>query len=130
MCTIQLLTLVDLLLLLSSLVARGGSTTLDDAIQSVIQCFIFLILTHSCTSQLIDAGIHVVVVAGNDAIDASTASPARVAGAITVGATDIYDAQAVYSNYGKGVDIFAPGSDIISTSNQGGIRTLSGTSMA
>jgi len=58
-----------------------------------------------------------VVAAGNEAIDAEKVSPARVRAAITVGASDINDTIADFSNFGKVVDIFAPGVFIVSTSN-------------
>ncbi len=63
----------------------------------------------------IASGITYVVAAGNDNTDACTESPARVAGAITVGATDATDFRASFSNYGSCVDIFAPGVNIEST---------------
>jgi subtilisin family serine protease len=52
--------------------------------------------------------------------------------ACTVGATDKTDAIASYSNYGSIVDIFAPGSEILSTWIGGttATNTISGTSMA
>ncbi|GAA3086295.1 hypothetical protein GCM10020254_33370 [Streptomyces goshikiensis] len=56
----------------------------------------------------IAAGITYGVAAGNESTDASTKSPARVAEAITVGATTSTDAKASYSNYGSILDIFAP----------------------
>ncbi|KAK0666033.1 putative alkaline serine protease [Cercophora samala] len=78
------------------------------------------------------SGVTVVVAAGNEAAQATTSSPAREPLAITVGASDIADKAANYSNYGKMVDIFAPGSKILSTwigSNEA-TNTISGTSMA
>ena len=77
-------------------------------------------------------GITYAVAAGNDTADACTGSPADVPVAITVGATTDTDARASYSDFGRCVDFFAPGSNITSayfltdTSTQ----TLSGTSMA
>ena len=41
-------------------------------------------------------------------------SPARVPEAVTVGATSIADARAPFSNYGAGIDVFAPGVAITS----------------
>ncbi len=93
----------------------GASTALDDA---VIRC--------------ITDGIVMVVAAGNSNVDAISSSPARVAQAITVGATTNTDARSSFSNYGSVVDIFAPGSSITSawfTSNTA-LNTISGTSMA
>lgn len=63
-------------------------------------------------------------------MDALTTSPANTPEAITVGATDINDSRAFYSNYGPLVDVFAPGSNVTSTWNDGSYRALSGTSMA
>ncbi|MEU9034414.1 S8 family peptidase [Streptomyces sp. NPDC048352] len=80
----------------------------------------------------IAAGITYGVAAGNESTDASTKSPARVAEAITVGATTSADAKASYSNYGSILDIFAPGSSITSSWGTGdtATNTISGTSMA
>jgi subtilisin family serine protease len=46
--------------------------------------------------------------------DADTISPAREPLAITVGAIDVKDSKASFSNYGRKIDIFAPGVDILS----------------
>jgi subtilisin family serine protease len=80
----------------------------------------------------IAAGVTYAVAAGNDNVDACTKSPADTAEAITVGATDANDARASFSNYGKCVDIFAPGVNIVSSANSSnsGTTTMSGTSMA
>ncbi|KAG6863122.1 hypothetical protein C0995_007753, partial [Termitomyces sp. Mi166 len=59
------------------------------------------------------------VAAGNDNIDAFDISPARADGAITVGASNIADARAWFSNYGSVIDIFAPGENIMSAGNTG-----------
>lgn len=78
------------------------------------------------------AGLTVVVAALNADQDACLSSPARVAEAITVGATDPTDARASFSNFGSCVDVFAPGVDIqssISTSDSAS-ESWSGTSMA
>src|SRR5262249_22350798 len=59
-------------------------------------------------------------------------SPARVATAITVGATDSSDNRASFSNFGTCLDIFAPGVNITSAWNTSdtATNTISGTSMA
>jgi subtilisin family serine protease len=64
--------------------------------------------------------------------DACKSSPARVPAALTVGATDRTDAPATFSNYGKCVDLFAPGVAIPSAWHTGAAatNTISGTSMA
>jgi len=77
-------------------------------------------------------GVTFVVSAGNDATDVRNQSPARVIEAITVGATDVYDARWPSSNFGPGVDVFAPGVNILSAGIKSDTdsRTMSGTSMA
>ncbi|GAA1163361.1 subtilisin family serine protease [Kitasatospora gansuensis] len=80
----------------------------------------------------IATGLTYAVAAGNDGVDASEHSPARVATALTVGASTSSDRRASYSNYGPLVDLFAPGSDIVSASTwwEDGETSMSGTSMA
>jgi subtilisin family serine protease len=78
------------------------------------------------------AGVTVVVAAGNDDDDACYSSPARASSAITVGATNARDGRAAFSNWGRCVDVFAPGVAVQSswsTSNSA-TNTISGTSMA
>ncbi len=86
----------------------------------------------AAVESLISSGVIVVVAAGNSNDDACYESPARVAGALTVAATTNRDARAAYSNYGHCVDLFAPGSSIMSAwfSSNSATKTLSGTSMA
>jgi subtilisin family serine protease len=77
-------------------------------------------------------GVTYAIAAGNSNANACNYSPARVAAAITVGATTSSDARSSFSNYGTCLDIFAPGSSITSawyTSNTA-TNTISGTSMA
>lgn len=76
--------------------------------------------------------MHVVVAAGNDREDASQSSPSRVNEAIVVGATDINDNIARFSNIGDLVDVFAPGVQITSAGidSDKDTKTLSGTSMS
>lgn len=105
----------------------GASSSLDSAVAGAVQ-----------------AGVVMVVAAGNDNADACNYSPARAPSAITVGATghrvsvngvtriDQYDGRADYSNYGNCLDLFAPGSLITSAwiGGQDATNTISGTSMA
>ncbi|MCT2590102.1 S8 family peptidase [Streptomyces sp. N2-109] len=80
----------------------------------------------------ISAGITYAVAAGNDGDDAGNSSPARVREALTVGATDQRDDRASFSNFGRSLDLFAPGVSITAgwNSSDNATRTLSGTSMA
>jgi subtilisin family serine protease len=98
----------------------GANSAVDDAVR-----------------RLIADGVTTVVAAGNGnmagvAQDACKSSPARVAEAITIGATDKSDKKTSWSNYGKCVDWFAPGAGITSAWYQSDTQTntISGTSMA
>ncbi|KAK5949678.1 Basic amino-acid permease [Knufia fluminis] len=79
-----------------------------------------------------NGGVVTVVAAGNDDVDASEQSPASAPEAITVGSIDSENARSYFSNFGDVLDIFAPGSDILSTwiGSNSATNTISGTSMA
>lgn len=93
----------------------GASSALDTAIQNSIA-----------------AGVTYVVAAGNSNANACNYSPARVSAALTVGATTSTDGRASYSNFGTCLDLFAPGSSVVSSyyTSDTATATLSGTSMA
>ena len=80
----------------------------------------------------IASGVVYAIAAGNSAADACTFSPASAPSAITVGATDITDTFASFSNYGTCVKINAPGVDITSAwiGSTTATNIISGTSMA
>ena len=86
----------------------------------------------TAVTNSINDGVTYAIAAGNSNIDACGTSPARVASAITVGATTITDARASFSNFGTCLDIFAPGNNITSSWNTSdtATNTISGTSMA
>ena len=63
--------------------------------------------------------IFVSCAAGNDGTDASSTMPASSRHCCTVGASDQNDSIWQDSNYGPAVDVYAPGVDINSTSNNG-----------
>jgi len=96
----------------------GGPTSqaLDDAIKAAA-----------------DAGVMMAVAAGNDSDDANNYSPARVEypNVWTVSAIDSNDQFASFSNYSNPpIEFAAPGVDIHSLWKDGGMNTISGTSMA
>src|SRR5262249_32161319 len=86
----------------------------------------------SAVNAAINSGVTFAIASGNSNADACNFSPARVAAAITVNATDINDARASFSNFGTCTDIFAPGVNITSSWNTSdtATNTISGTSMA
>ena len=88
--------------------------------------------TNDAIERAVADGITVVVAAGNESTDSCTKSPASAPSAITVGATTSTDSRAYYSNFGACIDIFAPGSAIISAGISSATATtqMSGTSMA
>jgi serine protease len=74
------------------------------------------------SSAISDAGSRgavVVVSAGNEATDASFATPANCDGVITVAATDQAGLGASFSNYGSTVDLAGPGVAILSAADSG-----------
>ncbi len=77
-------------------------------------------------------GVTYVVAAGNGNSDVTEYSPAGIAEAITVGATDQSDFRAEFSNFGSTLDLFAPGVSIRSAwiGSDLMFATASGTSMA
>jgi subtilisin family serine protease len=75
-------------------------------------------------------GWKIVAAAGNEDDDACEYSPARSPEAVTVGATDEQMRKASFSNYGKCVDILAPGDAIVSAFPNNRYAYMSGTSMA
>jgi subtilisin family serine protease len=96
----------------------GTNSSVDDAVRRTVA-----------------AGVPVAVAAGNGnfigrAVNACNVSPARVAEALTVSATNGSDTKPSWANIGSCVDLFAPGVSITSTDANGGISTKSGTSMA
>jgi subtilisin family serine protease len=83
-------------------------------------------------NQVLASGLTTVVAAGNSSDDACAYSPARVPGALTVGATTTADQRAGFSNYGTCVDLFAPGVSILSDwyTSPSAAAVASGTSVA
>jgi len=87
--------------------------------------------------NMINDGVSTSIAAGNGnalgmPVNSCNQSPGRVAEGITVGASDINDAKASFSNNGTCVDLHAPGVNITSAWGTGdtATNTISGTSMA
>ncbi|KAG8709385.1 subtilisin-like serine protease, partial [Ceratobasidium sp. 423] len=86
----------------------------------------------AAVSAATNQGIHFTIAAGNDNKDASESSPARVAAANTIGAIDISNQKASFSNFGSVVDVWALGVNVLSAwiGSDTATNTISGTSMA
>ena len=96
----------------------GASASLDQAVRAMVA-----------------DGIVVAVAAGNSNQDACYTSPAREPQAVTVAASTSSDARASFSNFGRCVDLFAPGQGIRSAwpsdvHPNTPTHSISGTSMA
>jgi subtilisin family serine protease len=88
--------------------------------------------TDQAVRNSIADGVTYSLSAGNANANACNQTPARVTEAITVGATDINDNRASFSNKGRCLDLFAPGVAITSAwaTSDTATNTISGTSMA
>jgi hypothetical protein len=128
----------------SAVIAGVDFTTSDHAAEPSIPVVANMSLGGASNSSLdtavqnsINSGVTYVIAAGNgdgtgNGIDAVSVSPAHVADALTVGASDINDARTNFSNFGKVVDLYAPGAGVLSAWKDSDTQTLtiSGTSMA
>jgi aqualysin 1 len=79
------------------------------------------------------SGVVYSVSAGNDGENACDRSPARAGrdrGIVTTAATNRKGEEPRWSNFGRCVDLWAPGANVLSTRINGGTETMTGTSMA
>lgn len=87
-------------------------------------------LINRAVNSAVDAGVHMVVAAGNSNRDACLESPSSAEKVVSVGASTKEDKRASFSNYGNCVSVYAPGHEITGAWLNGSTRTISGTSMA
>ncbi|MFE2550844.1 S8 family peptidase [Streptomyces sp. NPDC059355] len=85
---------------------------------------------NDAATALSDAGVLPVIAAGNSAKDACSVSPASAQRVVTVAASNQYDEETSFSNWGTCVELYAPGEAIVSAKLGGGSVALDGTSMA
>ncbi|WP_306326969.1 S8 family peptidase [Streptomyces venezuelae] len=85
---------------------------------------------NDAVNNLSRSGVLPVIAAGNDGKNAANYSPASAERVLTVGASDRYDDETNFSNFGTVLDLYAPGQDIVSARLGGGSIALNGTSMA
>ncbi|CAE6517665.1 unnamed protein product, partial [Rhizoctonia solani] len=88
--------------------------------------------TSAQSEATIASGLTVVAAAGNEATSATEYTPANVDEAIVVGNLDVTGGQYRTSNYGPTLDLFAPGTNVVSAGITGpdATKTDTGTSMA
>jgi subtilisin family serine protease len=100
-----------------SLAGQGFSNTLEQAV-----------------ARALLMKVVVVAAAGNNSINSQYLYPANIPGLISVGSVanvaGALPRLSYFSNTGPDIDVVAPGSNILSLKNDGGYKTLSGTSMA
>jgi subtilisin family serine protease len=126
--------------------SHGGGTikNLADALtflraNVVKPAVINLSLTYSGYDAVVDAlllellamDVLIFSAAGNSNVDACATYPCITSGVICMGATTRLDQRSSFSNYGACVDLFGPGSAILSINKNGvGTALMDGTSMA
>ena len=124
---------------ISAIVAGINLTTSDHAASPSIPVVANMSLGGPSNSSIdtavqnsINAGVTYALAAGNNGVDAINTSPAHVAAALTVGASDQNDSKPGFSNFGQVVDLFAPGVDVLSASSASDTGSVfnTGTSMA
>jgi len=81
-------------------------------------------------TNMINSGVFLATSAGNTGADSCDRLPRNITAALAVAATESNDARASYSSTGACVDIYAPGSGILSTLPGNTTALFSGTSMA
>lgn len=99
----------------------------------IINCSFTFMESEAIRESFVNAynsGMAVVVSAGNENLNCCDFLPSSLEEVIVVGAMDVNLRPAVFSNFGKSLDILAPGVDILSTFNNNEYGIMSGTSMA
>ena len=120
--------ILDGLDFVSSIVPERGR----NAIVSISVSGSFHRSVNDAIKALYQQGIPVVVAAGNNHGDACSRSPASSAYAITVGATNSENGLYALTNYGRCVDIFAPGVSLLGAlyNCRNCVANMTGTSQA
>lgn len=85
---------------------------------------------NDAAKKVVSSGYMMAVAAGNENDDVTKHSPASEPSVCTVGGTDEFDTKYSDSNWGKSIDIMAPGVSVLSLVPKNGTGSYSGTSMA
>ncbi|MGW1509869.1 S8 family peptidase [Streptomyces sp. NPDC002394] len=80
--------------------------------------------------NLLGAGVATVVAAGNNGYTDAVSTPGCISSAVTVGSTTDDDELSSFTNRGPLLDVFAPGTSIVSSVPGGNYASKNGTSMA
>jgi subtilisin family serine protease len=105
-------------------ISIGGSVNYDDTCDDLGPGY-------AADLQILrDAGVATVISAGNNSSTTGISWPACLSRAVAVASSDKSDNISSFSNISPYVDLFAPGSGILSSITGGGYGTMSGTSMA
>lgn len=80
--------------------------------------------------NMISSGIFLATSGGNTGGNSCDRLPRKVETATVVASSENNDARSSFSSTGPCIDLYAPGGSIVSTLNNGGTGTMSGTSMA
>lgn len=102
----------------------GGSFTDEASCDSVNEA------RKAAIDTLRSAGIATIIASGNSSYKNAMTQPGCISSAISVGATTDADVVATFSNIAPFIELLAPGVDISSAALGGGVKNLSGTSMA
>jgi subtilisin family serine protease len=81
-------------------------------------------------TRMMDSGVFLAASAGNTGANSCDRLPRNLTATLVVAATTATDARASYSSTGPCVDVYAPGSAIVSTYPTSAINSVNGTSMA
>jgi aqualysin 1 len=113
---------------LGDAVARGGRSVANLSFGARYSAAL-----NAAVERLVDAGVFVVVAAGNSNSDACADSPASALNAFTVAASTDRDLMASFSSWGRCVSLVAPGEDVLVASWDGGVwgsKSVLGTSFS
>ncbi|KAI9592232.1 peptidase S8/S53 domain-containing protein [Syncephalis fuscata] len=106
-------------------IARRGKTVLNLSFTGGVSRAI-----NDAINDAVDAGVAVIVAAGNEKVNACQESPPSAGRAFAVAASTSQDEQALFSNYGTCTKMYAPGTNIRTLGLKGESVVISGTSMS
>ncbi len=100
-----------------------GAKVLNCSWRSIVRDPSYIAFYQTIIDAAIDQGSLVVASAGNDSFnidsDSNHSLPAYLKNVLSVGASDANDKPAIFTNFGKSVSVYAPGTNIFSTTFPG-----------